>query len=83
MNKMKWLGTEIGGNGIKPNEEKMEAFLKMKPPEYTKELKSFLGAIQYITKYLPNRSEQTKRLRTLLKKNEPRTWGAEKKTSTE
>ena len=40
------LGHEIDENGIKPNEGKVEAILKLNPPENTKEMKSFLGAIQ-------------------------------------
>ena len=39
MNRTKWLGHEIDENGIKPNEEKVEAILKLKLPENTKELK--------------------------------------------
>ena len=58
----------------------MEAILKLKPPENTKDLKSFLGAIQYMAKFLPKFSEQTDRLRKLLKKNEPWIWGPEQKT---
>ena len=53
MNRIKWLRHEINENGIKPNEEKVEAILKLKPPENTKELKLFLEAIQYMAKYLP------------------------------
>ena len=71
MNRTNWLGHEIDENGIKPNEEKIEAILKLNPPENTKELKSFLGAKQYVAKFLPKLSEQTDRLRKLLKKNEP------------
>ena len=52
MNRIKWLGHEIDENGIKPNEEKVKAILKLKPPENTKKLKSFLGAIQYMAKFL-------------------------------
>ena len=63
-------GTQIDENGNKPNEEKVEAILKLKPPENTKELKSFPGAIQYMANYLPKLSERTDRLRKLLKKNE-------------
>ena len=48
MSQTKWLGHEIDENGTKPNEEKVEAIVKLKPPENTKELKSFLGAIQNI-----------------------------------
>ena len=58
----------------------MEAILKLKPPENTKDLKSFLGAIQYMAKFLPKLSEQTDRLRNLLKKNEPWIWGPEQDT---
>ena len=52
MNKTKWLGYKIKGDGIKPNEEKVEAIIKLKPPENTKELKSFLGALQYMAKII-------------------------------
>ena len=77
MKQTKWLGHEIDENEIKPNEEKVEAILKLNPPENTKELKSFLGAIQYMAKYLPKLSEKTDRLRKLLKKNETWNWGTE------
>ena len=77
MNRIKWLGHEVDENGIKPNEEKIEVIQKLKRPEITKELKSFLGAIKYIAKFLPKLSEQTDRLRKLLKKNEPWIWGDE------
>ena len=72
MNRTKWLGHEIDENGIKPNEEKIEAILKLNPPENTKELKSFLGAIQHMAKFLQKLSEQTYRLRKLLKKTNHR-----------
>ena len=49
----------------------------MKSPNNTKELKSFLGAIQYLAKFLPKLSEKLDRLRNLLKKNEPWIWGEE------
>ena len=51
MNRIKWLGHEIDKKGIKPNEEKTEAILKLEPPKNTKELKSFLRAIQYMAKF--------------------------------
>ena len=72
MKRTKWLGHEIDENGIKPNEEKVEAILNMNPPENTKELKSFLGAIQYMANFLSKLPERTDRLQKLLKKNE--TW---------
>ena len=51
--------------------------MKLNSPENTKELKSFLGAIQNMAKFLPKLLEQTDRLRKLLKKNKPWNWGEE------
>ena len=73
--KTKWLGHEIDGDGI-PNEAKVEAIIKLKPPENTKELKSLSGAI-HLAKFLPKLTEQTDRLRKRLKKEEPWKWGPE------
>ena len=38
-------GTRIDENGTKPNEEEVEAVLKLKPSNDTKQLKPFPGAI--------------------------------------
>ena len=60
MKQTKWLGHEIDENGIKPNEEKVEAILKLQPPNNTNELKSFLGARQYLAKFLLELSEKNR-----------------------
>ena len=52
----------------------MEAILTQKPPNNTKELESFLGAILYLAKFLPKLSEKTDKLRKLLNKNDPWKW---------
>ena len=77
LNKTKWLGHEIDETGNKPNKEKVKAILDLKHPENQKQLKSFLGAIQYLTKFLPRLSEQTEKLRRLLKKDSVWNWGKE------
>ena len=46
MTETKWLGHELDKNGNKPIEEKVEAKRNLKPPENTKEVKSFPGAKQ-------------------------------------
>ena len=58
LNKTKWLGHEIDETGIKPNKEKVKAILDLKHSENQKQLKSFLGAIQYLAKFLPRLSEK-------------------------
>ena len=77
LNKTKWLGHEIDETGIKPNTEKVKAILDLKPPENQKQLKSFLGAIQNLAKFIPRLSEKTERLRKLLKKESKWNWGKE------
>ena len=68
------MGHEIDETGIKPNKEKLKAFLKLKHPENQIQLKSFLGAIQNLAKLLPRLSEKTDRLRKLLKKDSVWNW---------
>ena len=53
MNQRKWFGHEIDENRIKPKEIKVDTILKLNPPKNLKELKSFLGPIQYMAKLLP------------------------------
>ena len=66
-------------NGIKSNEEKVEAILKLKPPSNTKKMKSFLGAIQYLAKFLPNLPEKTEKPKKMLNKNDFRKWKKNKR----
>ena len=80
---MKWLGHEIDEEGIKPNKEKVKAILDLKHPENPKQLKSFLGAIQYLAKFLPRLSERTDKLRKLLKKNTEWKWETEQQNDFE
>ena len=75
LNRTKWLGHEIDETGIEPNEEKVKAIPELKHPENQKQLKSFLGAIQYLAKFLPTLSERTERLRRLLKRDSTWNWG--------
>ena len=69
-----WLGHTISQDGIRPNKEKTDAINKLEPPTNTKTLKSFLGAIQYFAKFIPNLSEKTDNMRQLLKKGTKWEW---------
>ena len=48
--------------------------MNMEAPKNIKNLKSFLGMINYMSKFLPNLSEDTKIFRELEKKNVRWTW---------
>ena len=54
-----WLGYYINQNGIKPIRDKTEAITKLEAPKNVEELKSFLGSIQHLSKFIYNLSKKT------------------------
>ena len=75
-----WLRQPFAQDGIRPNKEKTEAINKLNPPTNTKTFKSFLGAIQYFAKFIPNLSEKTDNMTQLLKKNTNWEWTEKRNT---
>ena len=74
---IEWVGHKIDQNGIRPLQDKLKAIQELKEPKNEKELKSFLGAIQSLSKYIENLSAQTDSLRQLLKKKNNWNWTTE------
>ena len=64
-----FVGHVLRKEGLKPDPEKIRAVKEMKPPENDKELKTFLGFIQYLGKFMPNMATESAPLRELLEKN--------------
>ena len=71
---IEWIDHKIDQNGFRPLQDKLLAIKELKQPKNKKELKSFLGAIQYLSKYIENLSAQTDDLRQLLKKDSEWKW---------
>ena len=71
---IEWIGHKIDQNGIRPLQDKLMAIKELKQPKNEKELKSFMGAIQYLSKYINKLSAQTDGLRQLLKKYNEWIW---------
>ena len=74
---IEWVGHKIDQNGIRPLQDKLKVIQELKEPKNENELKSFLGAIQYLSKYIENLSAQTELLRQLLKRNNEWIWTPE------
>ena len=72
--KNKWVRHKIDQQGIRSLQDKSEAFTKIDISKNEKELKSFPGAIQYLSKYMENLSANTDILRELLKKQNNWIW---------
>ena len=66
-NEVSWLGHKLSLDGISPKITKTEAILKLSPPTPLKQLRSFLGSINHLAKFIPNAANLTEKLRPLLR----------------
>ena len=73
-NKITWLGYEIDQKGIKPIVSKTQAILNFKLPTSHKQLKSFLGSVHHLMKFIPNLAPLCRELRNLLQKDTKFLW---------
>ena len=69
-NEVNWLGHKLSLDGISPKVAKTEAILKLSPPTSLKQLRSFLGSINHLAKFIPNAANLTEKLRPLLRERE-------------
>ena len=72
-----WLGYHISQLIISPLETKTAAILALEAPKTLKKLRSFLGSVHYIGKFIPNLAQISHPLRPLLKKSSKFIWTAE------
>ena len=72
--KITWLGYEVTEKGIKPIVSKTQAILNLKPPTTHKQLKSFLGSVQHLIKFLPNLATLCQKYRDLLQNETKYIW---------
>ena len=76
-----YVGHVLSKEGLKPDPEKTRAVQAMKHPENTKELKTFLGFIQYLEKSMHNMAIISAPLRKLLEKNVVWHWDQDQEAS--
>lgn len=73
---VEFLGYRIDKQGIKPTHDKIETLRRFKYPTSKDEVKSFLGFLTFLSRFLPNLSTLTYPLRILLKKGKAFEWGS-------
>ena len=74
---VKYFGHIISKDGIRPNNERVEAILKLKKPENVSDLRTVLGMFNYLGKFIPNMATILHPLHQLLKKDNAYYWGSE------
>ena len=67
-------GYIVTPEGCRPDSKRVDALRQAQPPSDQSSLKSFLGAVQVLSSWIPDLSELTGNLRKLLKKNVAFTW---------
>ena len=77
---IEWLWHKFSQSGIAPLESKTAAIASLTAPKNLKQLRSFLGSVHYLGKFIPNLSQLCHPLRPLLKKNTKFIWNTEHDT---
>ncbi|UYV75047.1 K02A2.6-like [Cordylochernes scorpioides] len=78
---VKFLGHTLSSEGLFIDEEKLDAITKMEAPRSTKELKSFLGMVNYLGKFIPNLADKLQPLNSLLSTKNEWVWNEPQKKS--
>ena len=63
-----WLGYNITQSGISPNDKKTDSIKSLEPPKTLKQLRSLMGSIHQLIKFIPNLASLLDPIRPLLKK---------------
>lgn len=71
------MGHVVSENGISVDPERAKAIVNMNAPHDRKSLERFLGMITYVSRFVPNASNLTAPLRSLLKKDIEFLWSFE------
>ena len=73
-NEIEYIGFLIDKNGICVNPRKIVPLINMPQPTNVKQLQSFLGAVNYYSKFIPNMADIAKHLYKLIEKNAIWEW---------
>ena len=71
---VQYLGHYMSGQGLEPVPEKLEALVKMPPPEDVTGVRKFLGFMGYYRKFIPRYSDVARPLTNLTRKDTPFRW---------
>ncbi|XP_031378343.1 uncharacterized protein LOC116193738 [Punica granatum] len=73
----KLLGFIVSEHGIEVDPDKVKAILEMPPPKTVREVRGFLGRLNYIARFIANLTDKCQPLFRLLRKNAAIEWDDE------
>ena len=76
-----YLGYRIDKEGLHAVNEKVQAIAMAPAPQNCKELRSYLGCLNYYGRFIKNLSSEIAPLNTLLTKNEQFVWGSDEENA--
>ena len=71
---VQYLGHYISGQGLEPVPKKLEALVKMPPPEDVTGVRKFLGFVGYYRKFIPRYLDVARPLTNLTRRDTPFQW---------
>lgn len=83
LQRLTFFGHEVTQNGVKPSEEKVAAILHADPPQNASEARSFLGLVQFVSKFVPDLSSVAEPIQRLTHKNVEFKWYPEQQAAFE
>ena len=76
-NEVDFFGETYTTSGHKPSRSKVSAIIAIPSPTNKKQVQSFIGMINYLSKFLPRLSELAELIKELSKEKVPFNWGPE------
>ncbi|PIK56413.1 hypothetical protein BSL78_06657 [Apostichopus japonicus] len=77
MTKLTFMGHTLSKDGVSPSDDKIHAIKHASEPKTASEVRSFLGLVQFVARFIPDLSTVSEPLRKLTRKNEQFRWGPE------
>ena len=80
---VKYLGHVISADGVATDPDKIKAVVNWHPPRTVKQVRGFLGMVNYYNRFIKNLAEVADPLHRITKKNAKFVWGEEQQTAFE
>lgn len=77
VHELSFLGHVVSANGIQPISKNLKQIDSFAQPSNVSQLRSFLGLVEYYSKFIPHLAEIVEPMRKLLRKNHPFVWDKE------